>query len=147
MPKYQTTRIVNYAQNEIFDVMMNIAKYPDILLFIKKIDIKKQTETMISATVFVGIGPLAFSYDCEIIGKPYDMIEITASKGIFNHLYAKWSFKAVSENSTEVTCLLDAEFSSKAMELAGGKMFASQFQQAIKTFERYLRNSRRTKGI
>lgn len=147
MPKHTATRIVPYAPQRIFDVMMDVEKYPDVLPFIKSLKVTDRTQNGMTARVAVGIGPLSFSYSCLITALPHSVIEVTAVKGPFKKLYAKWEFKAVSGTETEVTCFLDAEFQSRVMELAGGQIFAHQFQNAVAVFERYLkRQERRAKN-
>tara|TARA_R110002124_G_scaffold15942_7_gene68438 strand:- start:420 stop:887 length:468 start_codon:yes stop_codon:yes gene_type:complete len=145
MPKHTAVRVVPYAQQRIFDAMMDIEKYPDVLRFIKSLKITDRTEDSLTARVAVGIGPLSFSYTCLITALPHSVIEVTAVKGPFKNLYAKWDFKPVSENETEVTCFLDAEFQSRMMEMAGGQIFAHQFQNAVAVFERYLKRQDRRK--
>lgn len=145
MPKHTATRIVPYAQQRIFDAMLDVEKYPDVLPFIKSLKITDRNQDSITARVAVGIGPLSFSYTCLITTLPHSMIEVTAVKGPFKKLYAKWDFKPVSEKETGVTCFLDAEFQSRMMELAGGQIFAHQFQNAVAVFERYLKRQDRRK--
>jgi len=143
MPKHTATRIVPYAPQRIFDAMMDVEKYPDVLRFIKSLKVTERTAQSLTARVAVGIGPLSFSYTCLITSLPHSVIEVTAINGPFKKLYAKWEFKTVSETDTEVTCFLDAEFQSRMMEMAGGQIFAHQFQSAVAVFERYLKRQDR----
>ncbi len=143
MPKLSTKKIVPYQNQQIFEVMLDIEKYPEVLHFIKEININEKSENQILASVKVGIDALSFSYDCKIKSKPNSKIEIIATTGPFEHLYAVWEFKEITENKTEVSCFLDSKFKSQTMELFGGKIFAYKFQQAIEVFESYLKRQNR----
>lgn len=139
MPKYTATRIVPYNQERIFHTMMDVESYPRILPFIKSLKIEEKAKTHLSARVSVGIGPLAFSYRCKITPTPCKQIEVEMISGPFKRLHAIWRFSALSENETEVSYYLDSEFHSRVMEMAGGKIFAHQFQHAIQVFETHLK--------
>lgn len=143
MPKHEAMHIVSFGQKRIFDAMMDVEKYPDVLPFIKSLKIRDRSPTTVTARVAVGVGPLSFSYTCVITPMPYDAIEVNGTSGPFKKLYAKWRFHKISENETEVTCFLDSEFRSRVMELAGGQIFAHQFQHAIDVFEDHMKRQDR----
>lgn len=143
MPKHTAKRIVPYNQERIFNTMMDVEAYPRILPFIRSLKILERYDDYLTARVAVGAGPLVFTYSCKIIPTAHDSIEVDMIKGPFKRLYAKWTFTAMSENETEVSCFLDSAFHSPMMEMAGGKIFAHQFQHAIQVFEAHLKRQDR----
>lgn len=141
MPQVKGEKILPYAPEKIFGVVMDIENYPKVLSFIRNVEIVQRNNTETIARVFVGFKPLEFSYMCKITSIPFSHISITATDGPFKHLKANWNFEEIGENKTKVSYELNSQFKSRMMEVTGGMIFAQQLHQSIKAFEDVLRKS------
>ena len=135
MPKINGQKIVPHSAEKIFNVVIDVKNYPNVLPFIQKINILSKNENKITARVFVGFSQLRFSYECEIISEPFKSIIITSNKSPFKHLKAEWFFEELESDLTQVHYKLNSEFRSYLMEATGGYIFAQQLQRSILAFE------------
>ena len=135
VPKLSDSRQMPYPADHIFDVILDVAAYPQILPFIRNVQILSSASEQISARVKVGIPPLHFSYSCQIAYRRADYITITSTDRPFKRLQARWQFTPSEAHATLVHYDLDSCFASPLMEATAGRIFAQQLQQSIRAFE------------
>lgn len=141
MPKINGKKILPYNAEKIFNVVIDIENYANVLPFVQKIDVLEKTDDKISARVYVGVSQFRFSYDCDIKFESYKSIIISSYTKPFKYLRAAWSFEKLDPENTQVHYKLDSEFKSPLMEATGGYVFAQQLQRSIRAFEAELRKS------
>jgi coenzyme Q-binding protein COQ10 len=135
MPEVSNQRIVPFAAERIFQAVMDIESYPQILHFIRKMQILERGSDHIIARVNVGLPALTFSYDCRIEYEENRNIRVKLVSGPFEHMNALWTFEALGADKTKVTYSLDAKFKNYLMEKTAGAIFASQINYSIRAFE------------
>lgn len=141
MPKIKNSKIIHYNAKSLYNVVSDIARYPEILKYIQSVRILKQSKQDIQAEVTVGVGPLHFSYECTVLLQPSKQIDVVATSGPFKHLTAQWVFTPLSKNSTKIDYSLDSQFNSALMELTAGAIFSQQLHYSVSAFEDFLRKS------
>jgi len=141
MPELSSSRVVHYPPEKIFCAVMDIGSYPQVLSYVRGVEVLRQEGNVTDARVQVGLRLLNFSYDCRITSTPFERIDIKLLSGPFKKLDASWQFKAQGENATLVTYSLDARFSNPMMEMTAGALFASQIHHSIIAFEERLKRA------
>lgn len=136
VPKLSDSRQMPYPAEHIFDVILDVAAYPQILPFIQTVHILSKAPQQISARVTAGVPPLHFSYSCLIEYRRADYITITSTDRPFKRLDARWQFRPTDDGATMVHYQLDSRFASPVMEATAGLIFAQQLHQSIRAFER-----------
>jgi coenzyme Q-binding protein COQ10 len=139
MPRLQNSKILPYSASAMYQVVADVEAYPEVLRYIQSLEILRQKDNVLMAQVKVGIGRLAFSYECAITLLPEKQIDIVATSGPFQHLTAQWVFTPLTENSCRVDYRLDSRFRSPLMEKTAGLIFAQQLTYSIAAFEARLR--------
>ena len=141
MPCLRNSKILPYSANAMYRTVADVEAYPDVLRYIQSLTIMRQTENVLSTLVKVGIGKLAFSYECDITLIPEQQINIVGTSGPFKHLTAQWVFTPIDEYHCRVDYNLDSQFRSPLMEKTAGLIFAQQLNYSIAAFEARLRVS------
>ena len=139
MPSLHSSKIVSCAAADIYRIVADIEQYPAMLSYIKSVRILTQAENHRTAEVSVGVGPICFSYQCDIILTPPLRIDIVSSKKPFKSLVASWQFTSLGAASTRIDYALDSQFTSALMERMAGAMLAQQLHYSLNAFEARLR--------
>ncbi len=141
MPSIHSSKILSFSADDIYRVVADIEGYPAILNYIKSVRILAKSDNYITAAVSVGVGPIQFSYECDITLTPPQRIDIVSMKEPFKNLIASWQFTPLSPTSTKIDYALDSQFASGFMERTAGIMLAQQLHYSLKAFESRLRRS------
>ena len=136
------SRLLPYKAEEVFNVVADIKRYPDILAYIDSITINKKEEEFIEATVKLSFGLWSIEYDCKIELYFYNKITTVATRGPFKYLNAEWIFEQYS-NTTLVKYKLDFQLHSSILHLVASNFLARSLRSTIESFEYYLRNKLR----
>lgn len=120
---------------------MDIESYPQVLHFIRRMEVLERGMGYIIARVSVGLPGLTFSYDCRIEYEDNRSIRVKLISGPFKRMDALWEFEAVAPDATKVTYSLDAQFHNLLLEKTAGAIFASQLHHSIRAFEERLKRS------
>jgi coenzyme Q-binding protein COQ10 len=141
MPQLQNSKVLPYSASVMYRIVADVEAYPEVLRYIQSLTVVRRAEHVLTALVKVGIGKLAFSYECDITLTPERQIDIVATSGPFRHLTAQWVFTPIDEHSCRVDYSLDSRFRSPLMEKTAGLIFAQQLNYSIAAFEARLRVS------
>lgn len=141
MPKISNHRIVPFSADRIYQTVMNIESYPQMLSFVRNIGILEKGIDYIIARVDIGLPVLKFSYTCRIEFIKNKSIQVQLISGPFQRMNADWSFEALGPEQTKVSYALDAQFNNLLMEKTAGVLFASQIHYSIRAFEECLSRS------
>lgn len=91
MPKISNQRIVPFPAEKIFQAVMDIESYPQILHFIRKMEILEKGRDYIIARVSVGLPALTLSYDCRIEYNENKQVKVRLACGLFQLMDALWT--------------------------------------------------------
>jgi coenzyme Q-binding protein COQ10 len=141
MPFLQETKIFNHPPKKIYDLVMDIEKYPEFLPWCKGakiIEVKSQNK--LSADLLISFKGFLEKYRSlvvhEKISENVYSIEVKAIDGPFKKLNTKWKFKAIeNENNCEVNFFIDFEFNSFLLNKMIGAIFEKASQKMVNAFE------------
>ncbi len=148
MPSYSENRVLPYNIHQLYDIVADIAKYPEFLPWCRAARILKRDENVLLAELVISFGIYTESYVSRVSLTPPSQEEgkstypyiatITAEleKGPFTHLNNHWMFRRISENQTEIDFSVDFDFKSKILSKLIGSMFDSVTRKMIGAFEK-----------
>ncbi len=139
MPSHTETRVMPHSAEQMFDLIADVAKYPEFLPWTTGARIHKTTKTtegsiieadlIISFKVFrerftsrVTLQPKARSIDVEYLDGPFSVLE------------NNWNFKP-HPDGCEVAFHVDFEFKSKVLQALIGVVFDQAMKQIVGAFE------------
>tara|TARA_B100002052_G_C15403558_1_gene385131 strand:- start:13 stop:450 length:438 start_codon:yes stop_codon:yes gene_type:complete len=102
----------NYNAKELFDIVLDIEKYPDYIPWCKKINILKKNKNSIKANMIVNYKLLPTQQFISIV--TYDvknlLIKTQYIEGPLNNLDTIWKFVKIEKNKTIVNFNIKFEF-------------------------------------
>lgn len=134
MPLVNKNAILPYSAQQMFELVNDIAAYPEFLPWCKASKIIKQSTDEICATLTLKKGGIEKDFTtCNRI-QINKMIEIKLLNGPFRHLEGFWQFEALSDTSCRVILNLEFEFANKFISLAFGAVFEQVTQTLLNAF-------------
>jgi coenzyme Q-binding protein COQ10 len=132
---YQDIKTISYPIELLFDVVIDVARYPEFLPWCAAARILKvESQSVFYAELVINFKGLAEKYTSKItMTKPNEVL-VQAISGPFKHLTNTWKLKQV-DNHTEVFFEIDFEFNSKLLESFAGLFFDKAVTKMVAAFE------------
>ncbi|MBI1217885.1 MAG: type II toxin-antitoxin system RatA family toxin [Rhodobacteraceae bacterium] len=142
MPKHHETRSLPYTAQEMYDLVADVAAYPQFLPWTAAARIRSRTpiegggevmeaDLVISFKVFrerfgsrVTLWPAAMKIDTEYLDGP------------FKFMRSNWSFRDRPQGGCEIEFFVDFEFRNAILQGIIGVVFNEAMQRVVKAFER-----------
>ncbi len=140
MPTHSETRRLPYTARQMYDLVADVASYPEFLPWCAAARIRRTTpqgdhmlmeaDLVISFKVFrerfgsrVTLWPEALKIDTEYLDGP------------FRYLKSNWSFRDLPEGGCEVSFFVDFEFRNAILQKVIGVVFNEAMQRIVRAFE------------
>ena len=141
MPQFSSKRRVRHAAADMFDLVVDVEKYPLFVPLCSALRVKSRTEKGEGVTVLVADMTVAYKIISETftsrvtLDRPNLKILVEYLNGPFSRLQNRWTFKPLSETACEVEFFIDYEFRSRTLALLMGAMFDTAFRKFAVAFE------------
>jgi coenzyme Q-binding protein COQ10 len=141
MPQFSSKRRVRHAASDMFDLVVDVEKYPLFVPLCSALRVKSRTEKGEGVSVLVADMTVAYKFISETFtsrvthDRPNLKILVEYLNGPFSRLQNRWTFKPLSETSCEVEFFIDYEFRSRTLALLMGAMFDTAFRKFAVAFE------------
>jgi len=139
MPKHAETRLLPYSAAQMYDLVADIARYPEFIPWIMATRVRSVTaetggNVMLSDMV-VGFRMFRERFTSRVTLRP-ELREIDTEyiEGPFKHMIAHWRFQDV-EGGCEVAFDVDFEFRNKVLQGAAGLFFHDAMRRIVGAFE------------
>lgn len=140
MPTHSETRRLPYTARQMYDLVADVASYPEFLPWCAAARIRRTTpqgdhvlmeaDLVISFKVFrerfgsrVTLWPEALKIDTEYLDGP------------FRYLKSNWGFRDLPEGGCEVSFFVDFEFRNAILRKVIGVVFNEAMQRIVRAFE------------
>jgi ribosome-associated toxin RatA of RatAB toxin-antitoxin module len=135
MSVIQKSVLVPYSIVQMFDVVNDIASYPQFLENCSDSVILKKEHNNITASLTIKKGAIQQKFTtCNSLEKP-TKITMQLVDGPFKKLSGVWSFDKIgAESGTKVSLYLDYEFNSFIIKMTVGAIFDNIWQEIINSF-------------
>lgn len=139
MPSHSEIKKLPYSAKQIFDLVMDIEKYPQFLPWCLASKItKNHTENHLEADLVINFKGFTQKYSSDVrASKTYDgeyLISVAAIDGPFKNLVNAWEFKDVKDGC-EIKFFIDFEFKSIILGKMIGMIFEKATNKMIDAFE------------
>jgi coenzyme Q-binding protein COQ10 len=139
MPRHSETRTLPYTAQQMYDLVADVARYPEFLPWTAAARIRSRTpegdhEVMLADLV------VSFKVFREKFGSRVTLwpgkkrIDTEYIEGPFKHLHSRWEFRDV-EGCSEVHFEVDFEFRNIILQKAAGIFFFEAMQRIVRAFE------------
>ncbi|MDX3772990.1 type II toxin-antitoxin system RatA family toxin [Chromatiaceae bacterium AAb-1] len=134
MPQIERSALVFYSAQQMFELVNDIADYPQFLPGCTSARIISQSEQDMVACLQVSKAGIGHSFTTRNVLYPYQRIVMQLVDGPFKSLEGGWEFQPLNEYACKVILKLEFEFSSKLIQFAFGKVFNELTAAMINAF-------------
>jgi coenzyme Q-binding protein COQ10 len=133
MPTYADRVTVQYTPEQLYDLVADVARYPEFLPWCVGARIRSQTAQELHADLTIGFGPFRESFTSKVMLERPHRIRVTYENGPFKYLNNQWVF-APSGSGAVVDFWVDFEFRSKLLQRAIGVVFNEAVKRMVSAF-------------
>ena len=140
MPTHSETRRLPYSAQQMYDLVADVARYPEFLPWCAAARIRS-TRTVDDHAVMEADLVISFKVFRERFGSRVRLwadekkIETSYLDGPFRHMHSTWAFRDV-EDGCEVAFHVDFEFRNAILQSVIGLVFNEAMQRIVHAFEK-----------
>ncbi len=139
MPTHSENRKMPYSPEQMYDLVADIAKYPEFLPWTAGVRIKQKTEsadkTVVDADLIIAFKVFRERFTSRVTLRPDDhKIEVEYLDGPFKYLVNHWHFLPDPDGCV-VDFHVDFEFKSRILQGIIGVVFNQAMQRIVRAFE------------
>lgn len=135
MPSHAEKRVLPYTSQQLFDLVMDIEKYPEFLPWCVAARINERGKNELSADVIVGYKMFREKFSSRVHFKRANEIEVEYLQGPMRHLHNKWAFRDIRSGQCEVDFYVDFSLKTKLFETLVDQFFHRALVKMINAFE------------
>ena len=118
MPSHAEKRILPYSSEQLFDLVMDIDKYPEFLPWCLAARVNERKRNELGADVIVGYGPFREKFTSRVRFKRPKEIEVDYLQGPLTQLQNKWTFRDMRGGQCEVDFFIDFALKASKADIA-----------------------------
>ncbi len=133
MPTHAEKKVVPYRPDQLFDLVADVAKYPQFLPWCVGARIRSRTAKELVADLTIGFGPFRESFSSRVSLDPPSHIKVRYENGPFRYLNNEWNFTP-DPRGCVVGFFVDFEFRSRILQKAIGVVFNEAVRRMVNAF-------------
>lgn len=144
MPTFRTTRRVPFTPRQMFDLVADVARYPEFLplceaLIVRRRERMDNDNEVLIADMTVGYKAIRETFSSRVTLEPAQLAVRAGSvpehpSGPFRRLENRWSF-AEAPGGCDVDFFIAYEFKSAMLQMLVGGLFERAFRRYTRAFE------------
>ena len=140
MPTHSETRTLPYSAQQMYDLVADVARYPEFLPWTAAARIKSRDDkgdhTVMDADLVISFKVFRERFTSRVVLWPEaKKIDTEYLDGPFKHMKSNWAFRD-SEGGCEVDFFVDFEFKNAILQKIIGVVFNEAMQRVVKAFEK-----------
>jgi coenzyme Q-binding protein COQ10 len=141
MPELSTTRRVQHAASEMFDLVADVEHYPEFVPLCQSLRVRKRMlegdKNIIVADMTVAYKLVRETFTSRVTLDRANLdILVEYLEGPFRRLNNRWRFKPAGERACDVEFYIAYEFRSRTLGMLMGAVFDTAFRRFASAFER-----------
>lgn len=131
MPTHAEKRVLPYTQQQLYDLVADVARYPEFLPWCLAARIREKTDAHIRADLIIGYKLVRERFTSNVALNPGAYrIDVAYAEGPFKYLNNHWMFHPVPDTpgATELDFFVDFEFHNRMLQ----KIIETLFNEAVK---------------
>ncbi len=131
MTTIEQSAILPYSTQAMFDLVNDIASYPEFMEGCLGAEIISQSEHEVQARLDLGRAGFKYSFSTRNTLQPPESMQMELIEGPFKHFAARWTFKALTEEACKASLDMQFEFKSGLLDLALKNLFDSSCKNLV----------------
>jgi len=142
MPQFSTKHHVRHAAADMFDLVADVERYPQIVPLCRSLNVRQRIQKPEGVEIIIADMTIAYKLVRETFTSRVTLdrgslqILVEYLEGPFSRLENRWSFRPTGERTCEVEFFISYEFKSRMLGLLMGSMFDVAFRRFATAFER-----------
>lgn len=136
MPGIRETRRLPYSREQMFDLVADVARYPEFLPWVIATRIRSDSEAEMVADMLVGFKAIREKFTSRVEKHRPDHLEVFYIDGPLKDLDNDWHFRALPDGGCEIEFSVDFSFRSAVFEALAGQYFDRAFRKMVEAFEK-----------
>jgi coenzyme Q-binding protein COQ10 len=135
MPTHAEKKILPYSQDQLFDMVADVRRYPEFLPWCVGARVISRTDSELIADLTIGFKMFRETFRSQVTLERPGHVHVRYLTGPFRYLNNHWRFNPVA-NGTEVDFFVDFEFKSRLLQAVIGTVFNEAVRLMVRAFER-----------
>ena len=135
MHSHSEVKELPYSAEQLFDLVMDIEKYPEFLPWCKSSKISKKTDEYLEADLVVGYKFFREEFTSRVYFERPNKIHIEYIKGAMNSLKNDWQFADIEEGKCRVSFNVEFSLKSILLEMVIKQFFDIALKRMATAFE------------
>jgi len=135
MPQHSKKYVMPHTAEQLFDLVADVAKYPEFLPWCIAARITKNDGKIMLADLIVGYKVFREKFTSKVTMNRPGEIEVTYLNGPMKYLHNRWGFEAKEDGTCTVDFHIDFEFQNRMFESMMGAFFSEALQRMVHAFE------------
>ena len=130
----QRSALLPYPAQALYDLVNDVASYPEFLPWCSSAEILESTEVLMRASLGVAKGGLSQHFVTRNTLVPGQSIEMNLEEGPFNQLHGVWTFKALGEKACKISLDLSFDYAGPIVRATLGPLFNQAANTLVDAF-------------
>ena len=141
MPTHHETRRLPYTARQMYDLVADVARYPEFLPWNAAARIRSRTpleagREMMEADLIISFKVFRERFGSRVVLDPGAMtVDTEYLDGPFKHMKSTWAFRDRPEGGCEVEFFVDFEFRNAILQKVIGVVFNEAMLRIVRAFE------------
>jgi coenzyme Q-binding protein COQ10 len=135
MPAVREIRQLPYSAEQMFDLVADVARYPEFLPWIAATRVRSDSETEMTADMLVSFKALREKFTSRVEKRRPEEIRVHYVDGPLRDLDNVWLFRPRGADACEVDFAVDFTFRNVLFEKLAGQFFDRAFRKMVAAFE------------
>lgn len=128
--------LVPYSAESMYDLVNDVARYPEFLPWCRSASVLSQTDTEMHARLELTRGGFHKAFTTVNSMQPKRTIAITLGDGPFRHLEGRWYFENLGPIGSKVSLNMEFEFAGALLDMMAGPVFHEICNSLVSAFTR-----------
>ena len=136
MTAYSERCVLPYTQQQMFDLVAGVERYPEFLPWCIGARIRERSEKLVIADLIIGFKMIRERFTSRVdLDRPNLAIDVTYADGPFKHLSNRWRFEPTAEGGCIIDFYVEFEFRSLVLQKLIGVLFHEAVKRMVAAFE------------
>lgn len=135
MPKHNETRYLPYSPRQLFELVADIARYPEFLPWCLAARIRQRQGDVLTADLVIGYKAIRETFTSAVSLTPHTRIHVAYGGGPLSHLTNEWLLAPAPDGGCTLSFHVDFDFRSPLLRGLMEVFFDKAFQKMVAAFE------------
>lgn len=128
------TALVMHSAERMFELVNDVARYPEFLPWCDRTEILDQSQERITASMDIAKGGIRQRLTTRNRLQAPEIIDICLVDGPFRNLSGRWHFKPLDADACKVILTLEFEFTGSLSRMTFGQVFSHAANTMVDAF-------------